>query len=243
MDLFARIANNDLTAIDELRYATAESIILKADIDLNKFGLDMNTLLGYIHDVSNENIEIGASLDNTPFFNALNDMLAQSPEMVDTINALLQGIGYTPKIEYVDVPIEGMQKATDGATYTFEYVDPFTQKPKTGSISADTYSAIETGGVFRMPVINGEKTVFTGSGNDFTPRDYKPTSPGGGGSSNSKSSAPKNVSARYHDTLNRREKTKNSFDKAQAEKEDLWGQARIDKWKEAQKALEDYIKA
>lgn len=227
-DAFEQSKNNVLAGIEALQQAVKDGTV------------------GIGDDISS----IGDTL-GTNWVESLNEMARVTGMSVDEMNSLLNELGVQAEVTTTPVHQEVSVPIYETTTEVKNPGDPFTHN---GMVTRTFTRQVDTKkmtGVVDVAQINmGDdigtppKITYVGNGPVSTSSVKSNNSGGkGSGGSSSKSSAPKTAEDRYHDTLNRREKTKNAFDKAQSEKEELWGQARIDKWKEAQKALEDYIKA
>jgi len=259
LDLMLEAIQGNGEAYDELVRRASEDQI-RANIDwtnleegTNKF----NEIIA-LRDSAMEalsSMEVGP-IDDTKFIASLEQMINNLGLSVEEATNLLGSMG-------VDAQIENTTEQTEDSSQTNDIVPEIDREGSwTVPVVAGNGSIVRRpvpleGVKFRAVPNAPTKTVSsktatalkitsatkTSGGNikynntkHFTPSSSKGSGgkgSSGSGGSKSKPSTPKTAEDRYHDTLNRREKQKNAFDKAQNEKEELWGQARIKKWKEA----------
>lgn len=203
-----KLVNGDLTVFDELQKAAAEDILVRIAgvIDETQLTGEIAELNNMIQAMDLENLEFGTSLDTTGFDTALQAMLDSGALTVDQINAILESIGFEPKIEYVELPVD--EESINEQTQTAEVLMPDGKK-RTVSLSSVTKTA--GGSIAKVPIINGSKTSYRGAPKSTTaPKKSSnaPKSGGGKGGSSGKSKEPKDPDKmekledqadRYHD--------------------------------------------
>lgn len=176
-----KLAKGDLTVFDELAKAATEDIIvdIAGVTDAEQLSGEFANLNSMIQNTDLENLEIGASLDSTGLDVALQSMLDSTAITVDDCNAILEGMGFEPKIDYQEVPVE--VGSVNQTTQTAEVIGPDGEKR---TVSLDSITKTDGGSVAKIPIINGSSTSFRGAPKSTTP--MKPKSGGGGGGGGSK---------------------------------------------------------
>lgn len=176
-----KLAKGDLTVFDELAKAATEDIIvdIAGVTDAEQLSGEFANLNSMIQNTDLENLEIGASLDSTGLDVALQGMLDSAAITVDECNAILEGMGFEPKIDYQEVPVE--VGSVNQTTQTAEVIGPDGEKR---TVSLDSITKTDGGSVAKIPIINGSSTSFRGAPKSTTP--MKPKSGGGGGGGGSK---------------------------------------------------------
>ena len=171
-----KLAKGDLTVFDELAKAATEDIIvdIAGVTDAEQLSGEFANLNSMIQNADLENLEIGASLDSTGLDVALQGMLDSAAITVDDCNAILEGMGFEPKIDYKEVPVE--VGSVNQTTQTAEVIGPDGEKR---IVSLDSITNTDGGSVAKIPIINGSSTSFRGAPKSTTP--MKPKSGGGGG--------------------------------------------------------------
>ena len=100
-----------------------------------------------IEDISNQDIQVGATLDDTEFINTLNEMLESGLVTADQVSGYLNSIGYDPDIT--------TKKLTTTQSYTISGLGILA-----GGL--DGTSTITTETTSEVPVINAKGTTYTG---------------------------------------------------------------------------------
>jgi hypothetical protein len=160
LDLIQEAAYGDVDAIDELIKKIAEAQAMKLDIPVDaeinreQFDADRQALIDAIYDTNFEDIEINSSINVAPFYEALEKMVADGALAADDINTFLASVGYSPIVDYVDVPIDDDHVSFDSATGEYTAHD---DEGNTYTLSADAVvqnSASEKG-LLHIPIIQG----------------------------------------------------------------------------------------
>jgi len=266
-----RMAEGDMSAIDDLRIAAAQDIIQNLSIQLKK-GEDVDAvrsqLLNELNQLQAEinagTITITTDLDDKPFIQKLNMMLADSQISAEQASNILSSIGMDAKIQYA----EG-KGTVDAVEYevAVDWVDQVgpmpdgSQAPSIPKIRMIPHMVpVET--TTRIPYLQG--THYTGSGVQTANTAARNPSYTGGYSSNpkpsgGKSSSPKNNSTPKQKTIDPEDKQKNEWDyltditndldRASAAMEKLtkledrlFGKSRISNLKKMQSEYKGYIK-
>ena len=95
------LANGDVDALEELQRAAAEDYVahLYINADDTRAQEIRQTLNNYIDELNGKQIEIGASIDDTDFINALNNMLESGELTTEQVQSYLNSMGYEPEFE------------------------------------------------------------------------------------------------------------------------------------------------
>ena len=174
LDLIERAAYGDIDAIQQLRAAAANEILL----EINKTGNLTPENLDYLRqkalELSAMTIEPYAVLDDTQFVDALNNMLASGQITADQVQSYLNSIGYDPVITEEPGPEQPIMTIT-GSSIDFDILGQ-----RLGGITIPDMTIM---GQASMPKIESIQSI--GSGN-YTPvsstaRGNRPKSSGGGG--------------------------------------------------------------
>ena len=111
------VVNGDVDALEDLQTAASEDYVahLHIDADTTRAEEIRNELNGYIDDFNQKEIKLGASIDETNFINALNNMMDAGELTSDQVQQYLNSIGYEPEFEDVtaDTPPQTLNAVTD----------------------------------------------------------------------------------------------------------------------------------
>ena len=238
-----QLAEGDLTVFDELQKAATEDIIvdIQGVTDAEQLSGEFAALNEMIINTDLEDMEIGASLDTTGLDVALQSMLDSSSMTVEQCNAILEGLGFEPEVNYMEVPVQSV--TTQNGVSTAEVLMP------DGSIKRVTLeNNIQTaaGDMLEIPIINGSNTKFRGAPKS-TLNTPKPSGGGGGGGSKPKDPDKMDKSNdeidRYHDINITLKQLETQFDRLGKAQEKLIGKDLIDNLNQQLKILEKQIDA
>lgn len=258
MDDIAKAAEGDADAIDRLREASLDSIILNIDFEnedlKNQF---LESVQGLQSIADSANLEVGASLDLTKlaqgeqeYLNILNNMLLNGQITEADLNNTLSAIGYDPVYseETYEVPQKIPITTTHHQIANFKMVS--LGKDGLEGPSWDDITTVET----EYKEIKGEQTVgaigtvqnpptvhkltgvskkATGGASNFSSRNSGGAAPGGGSSSGSDKEPDRrdpleDEKDRYHDIDIILKQIQNDMDKLDKQKDKLFGQDLID---------------
>lgn len=95
------LANGNVDALEQLQEAAAEDYVahLYINADDTRIKEVRNELNSYIDEFSQKEIQVGASIDDADFINALNNMMEQGELTSDQVQQYLNSIGYEPEFE------------------------------------------------------------------------------------------------------------------------------------------------
>ena len=236
------LVDGNVDALDQLRIEAAKDIVthLTVDVDDAEIANDLAVIQSYIDNFSNQDLIIGSKLDDTDFINAMNHMLQEGQITANEANQILSSIGYQPSIGTTKVP----------KTEVHHYV-------RTNDKTGDTESYTEQDTFdLEVPIINADKTVYTGSGrqavsyNNNASKGKTGNSGGrksGGGGGGSKAKEPDKMDPlekeidRYHDVNVQLELISNDLDKLEKQKDKLFGKDLITNLNKRLKLLDKQI--
>ena len=247
-----KAADGDAEAIDRLKQALAEDIIMKVAMNNEVSTEDqekIKTWLQEIQDLSN-NIEIGANMDLTNFegseqqlLEKMQNIISTSKMTADEASAAFGAMGFQTNFAMEEVPVEQTVPNTVTETKVLEQKKDFFgnvtyQKVKTSSYQdgVDTFTgkqmqiAMETSkDGTKVPKLASVVKTGTGASNNFSKKNA-----GGGppktSSSGSKPKQEKHLESEidiYHDVNVELGKISSNLNKVQASTDQLTGSAKI----------------
>lgn len=235
-----KLAEGDLTVFDELQKAAAEDILvdIQGVTDAEQLSGEFAALNEMIMNTDLEDMEIGTSLDTTGLDIALQGMLDSSAMTVEQCNAILEGLGFEPEVNYMEVPVQSV--TTQNGVSTAEVLMP------DGSIKTVTLeNNIQTaaGDMLQIPIINGSNTKFKGAPKS-TMSAPKTSGGGGGGGGGSKPDRAKYIEDepdRYHDVNIELKEISTAFERLGKAQEKLISRDLIDNLNEQLEVLQKQI--
>lgn len=188
-----RLAEGDISAIYDLQKALVEEDFsnLLLQTDDAEVQAQLQALEDQILAFDFSTLEIGASLNDLPFYESLKQLVAAGVIAADDANKILSNIGFVPKVDFIELPAENFTSSDEGG-YTYEGEvpdpdDPTKTIPVSGQIETSAYQVSKTGTV-RIPYIakdaNGlyNQAVYTNAGAEAATHPSKTGSKSGGGS-------------------------------------------------------------
>ncbi len=157
-----RLAEGDMSAIDDLGLALAQNTMLQ-DIPI---GFDQeewnNQVEGIFNDIDSfglENIEVGAKIEDAPFYDGLETMFLNAQTAEEDINNVLGGIGYDPKVTMETVTIDSVQQSDSDGSYQITYTG-LDGSVQTATVDENFANSHKQGDTITIPHIEG--STFTG---------------------------------------------------------------------------------
>lgn len=98
MNLMEAAAEGDADALERLRELTAQRIAVDAGVDLSKTTEDGQSLLDIINSINDEDLEIGATIDDSSFMATLYKMLAAQNTTVEDMQKMFDALGWSPEM-------------------------------------------------------------------------------------------------------------------------------------------------
>lgn len=194
LELVKQAMEGSAEAMAKLQDIAADRILIDAGVDLTDLDSAGAQISEWVGSQEFNDLEIGASLDDSGMTEKFNEMLANGEITVDEMNKLLTGIGFEPDIQYIDIPMENAVKDEETNTYTVTYEDPVSGETVTKTIAAENVTEAKGGGSVQIPYINGQSTNKVSSPKSLaTASNNGSGGNGGGGDSGGKSKKPKVV--------------------------------------------------
>lgn len=215
LQLMQEALNGSEEAYEQLQQAAVQDILI--GIGLNQTDVDQmysqfDQLLTDA-EYNLDDIEVGASLDDTNFLNGLSDMLTNLGVTVDQAQDILSGLGIDAEVQSVTTE-QPTQSTYSGAVAEMSYLDMYTTSPLAEgqvrySIPSVTYKPVDTvvGGSVQqvgtgVQVTSAKKstggnvkfnhsTAKHGGSNGSTPKKSSGSGKRGGGGGSGKTSQPK----------------------------------------------------
>ena len=261
-NLIRQLAQGDITALVDLQAALGQDYIaqIAAQVDTPEVNAAMTELQGLIDSTELEKLELGVSLDEAGFTEALQNFASLAGLGAEEINEILGRIGFEPQVTEQVIPFDEIQQGgTEGQyTYSYELPQDMGGGTRTIRISADDYNTAKAAGSVTIPIINGKKTHYVGgasTGSFARPSYSMPKAPSnrGGGGSGSKPKQParektqklskgkdpiKDRSDVYHDINLELDKQEDILDDIQKEQKKLVDKDRLENLKKQNKQLE-----
>lgn len=208
---FQKALEGDTEALKELELQAAKQQIIQMDVDFtDENGVNYADKLNqWIDEIANQDIEIGASIDDSEYLASLNRMLEQGLITAEQASSYLNSIGYDPEITTKKVTTEQNYKVS-GSGLVGNLLGT-----QTITVSADV----------EVPVINKEGTTYTG-------HSAPASTPASSGSSSSKSSSKELKTARdeierYHQIKSVISQLETEYNKLSKAKDRAFGQERL----------------
>ena len=249
--------DQSIEAYNELQKLAYLNIITQVGLNTDDFDAAYISIKSDIDDfVKENNIEIGAKIDNEGFIEALNEILAASSYTKDQAQAILKSFGVKAELKplpFRELPGIQVPRYKTIADYTSEngnpeqQVDGFRIMYKT---VFDGYDNVTEG--MKIPggwTIGGSLYRDTDGGAKYTPTTPSSSGGGGGGSSSKPSQAKTNTSKRstvkkektydpYEKVTKAYEKQSHILDRLQKQQDKLTGKDRLNNLQKQNKTLE-----
>ncbi|MCC8068723.1 MAG: phage tail tape measure protein, partial [Ruminococcus sp.] len=270
MNDIAAAAEGDADAIDRLRAAALDDIIINLELkdsSLNEqLAVDVSNLQAMLDEMGN--LQVGTEIDDTDFIAACNEMIESAGLTVDQVNALFSAMGYEVNVATEEQPVvqrvpEYVTETVDDGTRT-ETLSDGTEvtwlKTRTHTYQDGYYEAegimdavaMSTNG--ETPVINSITKKATGSFNNYSSKNSGGSSPGsssgsGSGSGSSSEDEPdvmdylEDEIDLYHDINLELEEISTNLSRLQKQESKLTGQALLDNLNDQLATLNDQIDA
>ena len=256
LDLMTRAANGSEEAYRELQAIAARDILTQVGLDTTLFEQDMAWLQNVlVDDVAFPDLEVGASLDNTDFLNALTEMVNRTAMTVDQATAYLASMGVDAEVVEETTTTDDKQEH-HGFDSTLQRNVAYVRYPiRYGEMAFGTYTApMITYDEVITPTVSEEistkentavalkvTSANKSSGGGFKHKNSTNASgngkkSGGGGSKSEKAPTPAkkqavsktfDVTDRYHTVNEHIDNVSKAMDKAAKAADRLWGKERL----------------
>ncbi len=171
LDDIKAAAEGDTEALQRLRVAAAQDILVNITQTGNLTDEHLAYLQNKLTELGGMNLEVGANLDDQGFIDSLNNMLESGEMTQEQVQSCLNAIGYDPQIEYEEV-----------TTTTTTPAKSYSVKILGAEIGSIEYPETEMTTTTKVPKITSIHSSGTGS---YTPHSSSSKSSGGSGSSGS----------------------------------------------------------
>lgn len=175
-----RLAEGDMTAIDDLGLALAENTALQnipIGFDEEGWNNEVQSVFDTIEQIGLDDIEVGAKIEDAEFYDALNSMILESGMTEEQVNALLGQIGYNPNVTMKEVRVDNIQQSETDGTYTMTYSGLDGSSGGTVTVSEQFANSHNGDSTVTIPVIEGSTFAGRAAGAGNSGR----TGGGGGG--------------------------------------------------------------
>lgn len=257
MELMAAAAKGDAEAIDALRQAALEDIVLNLELStdstLTPEGLwaKVQELQGILDEMGD--LTVGTQVDDSAFITACNEMIAAAGLTTDQVNAMFDGMGYEATFASEPQQIQGYNTLTTthrfvskgeavygedgeylGTNTTIKETQTQEQVPNDTVVQAFGLD-ISPEGEATVPQIQSITKKATGASNNYSPQNSGGKSPGsGGGKGGGGKKGSKNKGVKKDDVVDRYKEIEDSLDDmadamsdARKESDRFFGTARL----------------
>ena len=239
LDLMSKAAEGDTDAIEALRIAAATDIVQNCEAYLNgdeDVKARLNELNNMVTNFANENnLEIGASIDDTQFLAACNEMIKASGMTAQQVGDYFQALGYDATV------------STQTSTVTTHHKDVHNiSGPGMDRQYTDEWDSTAE---VQVPVV--EAMTYTGSAGGTINASNKKGSGGGGGGGGGSGKTPKQdkkdfvdpETDRYHDVEVALKGINNQMEILNDNRKNLTGSELADSYKKELELLDEQINA
>ena len=201
-DKITDVVNGVEGAYEDLLALAGQEIVFSMELDPNAEANLINAINGITDTIDVQDLTVGATLDDTGYTDALNEMLLKGDATAEQISAALEGIQFDPDISEKTLTMDDMAQMNASDTIT---VTDDEGNTKVLSVS-DARAQVSNGTTFTIPILNGKSTTYKGpSVSARAGGSSKKPSGGGGGGGGGGSKKPKKEKPieskkdRYHD--------------------------------------------
>ena len=260
------LAQGDIDAVTRLGLELANlqinKIAVEAELDTSNFDWSVQSLQEQLANTDWGQIQIGTSIDDQDFYDALQNFIIASGATEQQINEILAGIGYQPEIEYKQIQLDDDKNSTSSGRYYYETED-LQGNIKRVYVDEELGNSLHSAGITTIPIIKGSK--FAGGsrnlrnigGSRVTPK--APSSSGGKKGGGGKGSTPKTTTIEtkaapqrtakkqadydpYEQVTKRYQRQQDIIDELQQKQKKLVNKDRLKNIEQQNKALEDQAK-
>lgn len=238
LDLISMAAEGDIEAIDELKRITRDEIELRFDFNDS----DLKWLHNEIENFDN-NIEIGATIDDAEFIEQLNNMVSAAGMTADQVNDYLQSQGYEANFVEESQPV-----VTEVPRYrtTYTVVDSDDKGGYTLESNTEVFDVEKVEGMvpsWAMTTDGSSPKIasVTRVGSEGAKSKSKTSSNSGSGGGSSSKPKTKNIdtdSERYYTITRQIKDQEDAIKRLDRAKERAWGKSKLNLIEQEGKALE-----
>ena len=170
LKLIKKASEGNAEAIKTLRKEATKDIIVQMDLDPDATEQVTSVVNSILDSAEYDDLQIGASLETTSFYSALQGLLDAGAVTTEEMNNILEGIGFEPTVEMETVTVQSINSADQ----TAQVLGP-NGEVRTVKLSND----MTVGGTIQVPRIGNSK--FKGAPKATINPGNKPSGGGGGG--------------------------------------------------------------
>lgn len=235
-----QLAKGSTKAISNIRKAAADEILVKASgvESFDQVANDFKEIHNYLWDYArNNNIEVGAKIDNAQFLDACNEIVAAAGFTAEQAGEYFKALGYNVEVETQE-KTEESEIAYDG-----QWFDTMTGEPK------EIHTKLKRTETLKVPVV--KSITYTGEGGGKV--NFSNTAAGGAGSSGGGGGSDEPTKMEYTkeiDFYDRYKEWDDALDDIddllsdiQKEEDALYGQNKISAMKKRNKVLLEEVEA
>lgn len=251
-DLIQRLAYGDISALDDLQLALAQDYV--ADIQANTDDASVLSALNEIQNLLNDfpiqDLQVGMTLEDSQYAQALVDAALMAGMTADDINQLLGRIGFEPQVTSQWIPFDELSEGYNRYESTYHYVAPDGTKQNI-PVSVEQYNNARGAGGIQIPIINNKRIKYNPRSSIASMARPKysgvqrPSGGGGGGKSSGSTAKPsvqkpsQDTRDPYHDINRLLDKQKEKLDDIQKQDKKLVNRDRLANINAQNKALEE----
>lgn len=231
LELMRQAAEGNVDALMQLRENATIDIVTHLQ-DENGNPLNSDSILSQLDGLMDAvpDLEVGATLDDTGFTDALNTMLTNGDLTVAQLSDILNSLGFEPEVTYKEVPAQSVD---------WEKTEAYMQDPVTGAMTRITGQAqMEQQSTVWIPQIKGSTTAYRGKPSQISSHRPSGGKGGGGGGGGGGGSKPKEAkkAERYHEITDKLDQQAKKLKEITTYEDRAYG-------KERQQYVQEHIKA
>ena len=231
-DKITDVVNGVEGAYEDLLALAGQEIVFGMGLDPNAEANLINAVNGITDVIDVQDLTVGATLDDTGYTDALNEMLLKGDVTAEQISAALEGIQFDPDVSEKTLTMDDIAQMNASDTIT---VTDDEGNTKVLSVS-DARTQVSNGTTFTIPILNGKSTTYKGpstsarAGGSST----RPSGGGGGGGGGGGSKKPKKEKPieskkdRYHDVNAKLSQIDEELEDIGRDQEKLFGKDLLD---------------
>lgn len=230
-DKITDVVNGVEGAYEDLLALAGQEIVFSMGLDPGAEANLVNAINGITDVIDVQDLTVGATLDDTGYTNALNEMLLKGDVTAEQISAALEGIQFDPDISEKTLTMDDMAQMNASDTIT---VTDDEGNTKVLSVS-DARTQVSNGTTFTIPILNGKSTTYKGpstsarAGGSSTRPSGGGGGGGGGGSKKPKKEKPiESKKDRYHDVNAKLSQIDEELEDIGRDQEKLFGKDLLD---------------
>ena len=179
--MIQRLATGDITALDELRAAAAQQIVIQVDkgqLDIGEASVEDFKKVVFAAQQMLPTLEVGAEVQDEQFLQDLQNMVGSSQQAADAVATAFESMGYDVDVSYPQVSISDIlpEPVQTGVSSVLNALGNTFVGPRFQGVHWDTSKTVQA----RVPQISIRRKG-SGSGNSYAPKSSSGGSGGSGG--------------------------------------------------------------